>query len=78
VEAGVVGVPHDERGEVVKAFVETDEDPNEALEDDIQGFVREELSKHEYPRRIEFVDVVPMTPDGKIQRSKLRDREDDA
>jgi acetyl-CoA synthetase len=37
--------------------------------------VREHLAKHEVPREIEFVDTLPMTTTGKIQRRKLRERE---
>lgn len=74
-ETGVIGVPNDERGEVVKAFIETDGEPDGELKEEIQQFVREELSKHEYPRELEFIDAIPMTPDGKIQRAKLREHE---
>lgn len=75
VEVGVIGVPDEERGEVVKAFVEPAADPSTELADSIQSYVRKRLSKHEYPREVEFVDAIPTTPDGKIQRSLLRERE---
>ena len=75
VEAGVVGSPDRERGEVVKAFIETNRDPSEELKKEIQAFVRGNLSKHEYPREIEFLKELPKTPDGKIKRKELRDRE---
>lgn len=74
-QAGVIGVPDEERGEVVKAFVEVTEKPTEDLRADIQNHVRERLSKHEYPREIEFISAVPTTPDGKIRREALRERE---
>ena len=38
-------------------------------------FVKEKLSKHEYPKEIEIVDELPKTPDGKIKRKVLRERE---
>ncbi|NLW05699.1 MAG: hypothetical protein GX029_10835, partial [Pseudomonadaceae bacterium] len=38
----------------------------------IQGLVRERMSAHAYPREIEFVDALPKTPSGKIQRFMLR------
>ncbi len=73
-ESGVVGVPDEQRGEIVKAFVvllpgfeESDE-----LAKDLSRFVKGNLSAHEYPREIEFVDDLPKTPSGKIQRFLLR------
>jgi len=72
-EAGVVGVPDETRGNVVKAFVAATDgaDPSEELADDIRSFARSELSQHEYPREIEFMDELPKTSSGKIQRSEL-------
>ena len=70
--AAVVGSPDPERGEVVKAFVVTDQAPTEELKKDITDFIRTRLSRHEYPREIEFVDQLPETPDGKIKRGELR------
>jgi acetyl-CoA synthetase len=80
-EAGVIGAPDDERGEIVKAYISTtDSDESDATEDltsSIREYVKDELGKHEYPREIERVDTVPTTPDGKVRRSELRKREDD-
>jgi acetyl-CoA synthetase len=76
-DVGVIGVPHDERGEIVKAFVnlangyQPDGDRKEALQD----YVKHELAKYEYPRRLEFVDELPKTNTGKLQRSELREWE---
>jgi acetyl-CoA synthetase len=71
-EVAVVGVPDETRGELVKAFVATaGTDPSEDLADDIRSFAREQLSKHEYPREIEFMDELPKTATGKIARSEL-------
>jgi acetyl-CoA synthetase len=72
-EAGVVGIPDETRGEVVKAYVTVAESatPGEGLADDIRGFARSELSKHEYPREVEFVDDLPKTSSGKIKRREL-------
>jgi acyl-coenzyme A synthetase/AMP-(fatty) acid ligase len=64
-----------ERGEVVKAFIKTSQAPSEQLKEEIQGFVKTNLSKHEYPREIEFLDELPKTPDGKIRRKELREKE---
>ncbi|MDO8689573.1 MAG: AMP-binding protein [Dehalococcoidia bacterium] len=70
--AAVVGSPDPERGEIVKAFVVTDQVPSDELKKDITDFIRTRLSRHEYPREIEFVDQLPETPDGKIKRGELR------
>ena len=57
----------------MKAFV-TLADPTdspEELKSEIQQQVRSELSKHKYPREIEFVDAFPKTVTGKIRRTEL-------
>ncbi|PSP58625.1 AMP-dependent synthetase [Halobacteriales archaeon QH_7_66_36] len=77
-QAGVVGVDDDLRGEVIKAFVEPvgeGRDP-ETLREEIRAIVRDDLAKHEYPREIEFVDALPQTTTQKIQRRKLRERDE--
>lgn len=75
-EAAVVPKPDEERGNIVKAYVVlTDEgSDSEELADELQTHVREELSAHEYPREVEFVDELPKTVTGKIRRTELRDR----
>src|SRR5699024_276651 len=67
-EAAVVPYPDRERGNIVKAYVVlTDEGTgSEELADELQTHVREELSAHEYPREVEFVDELPKTVTGKI------------
>ena len=71
-EVAIVGSPDKDRGEIVKAFIITDREKNDALKQDIQDFVKTRLSRHEYPRVIEFVDELPTTPDGKIKRKELK------
>ncbi|TKR25055.1 AMP-binding protein [Natronomonas salsuginis] len=71
--SGVIGVPDEELGNRVKAYIETDEAGTEELKDELKNFVREELGKHEYPREIEFIDKVPQTNNQKTQRIKLRE-----
>ena len=69
--------PDEMRGNVVKAFVvlASGHAPSAALEDDIQQHVRRFLAPYEYPREIEFIDALPMTTTGKVQRKLLRERE---
>ena len=75
VRAAVVGSPDKERGEVVKAFIVTNREPSEGLKLEIQEFVKTRLRMPEYPKEIEFVDEIPETPDGKIKRKELKERE---
>jgi len=73
-ECGVIGLPDDERGMVVKAFVVLK--PGEASGDGtakiLQDHVKAMLAPFKYPRQIEFVDKLPRTETGKLQRFKLR------
>jgi len=72
--AGVIGSPDPIRGEIVVAFIvpAPGVQPSEELANEIQTFVRERLAAHEYPRRIRFIDEMPMTITGKIRRVDLR------
>jgi acetyl-CoA synthetase len=74
-EAAAIGVPHTQRGQVVKAFIVTDQPHSDVLVADIQDFVRTRLSRHEYPRIVAFVPELPKTPAGKLNRNALRQRE---
>jgi acetyl-CoA synthetase len=78
--AAVVPKPDAERGAVVKAFVVVapGHAPSAALVDTLQAFVRERLAPYQYPKEIEFIDALPMTTTGKIQRNVLRAREKQA
>ncbi|MDP1859906.1 MAG: AMP-binding protein [Gemmatimonadaceae bacterium] len=76
-ECGVVGIPDAERGQIVKAYlvlspgVERSHDMVKTLQD----WVKQQLAPYKYPRSIEFVDALPRTATGKLQRFALRDRE---
>jgi acetyl-CoA synthetase len=72
-EAAVIGVPDKDRGNIIKAFIKA-RHQHPGLEQEIKDYVKERLSKHEYPRAIEFVDDFPKTPKGNIKKQELIDR----
>jgi acetyl-CoA synthetase len=72
-EAAVVGVPDERRGHVPLAWiVARHADP--ALAAELQEHVRARLGRHEFPRHVRFVDALPRTPAGKVDRHALRTR----
>ena len=73
--AAAVGKPDPVRTEIVKAVVVLKEGyaPSDRLAAEIQSFVRERLSAHEYPREVAFRSSLPLTTTGKIIRRLLRD-----
>jgi acetyl-CoA synthetase len=75
-EAAVVGKPDQAKGEIVEAYavLKAGYEPTPELAEEIQLFVKKTLSKHQYPREVEFVDDLPKTPSGKVQRFNLRAR----
>ncbi len=75
----VIPKPDLERGNVVKAFVvlvpeaqSLDSKEQAALIKDLQNYVRGKLAPYEYPKEVEFIDALPMTTTGKVQRRILR------
>ncbi|HEX7054897.1 MAG TPA: AMP-binding protein [Burkholderiales bacterium] len=72
--AAVIGKPDETRGAVVKAFIvlQAGYVGDDKLSADIQAHVRGRLAPYEYPREIEFIDALPMTTTGKVQRKELR------
>ncbi|MBV0925960.1 acyl-CoA synthetase [Halomicroarcula limicola] len=76
-EVAVIGAPNEERGEIVKAYIVVEEghEANEELVTELQNHVKNTLAPYKYPREIQFIDELPRTETGKIQRTKLRDRE---
>lgn len=73
IEAAVVGREDDAGLTKPQAFVVTNvEQANEALKTELQAFVKSRLAPYKYPRWIEFVDELPKTATGKIQRFRLR------
>jgi len=77
VETAVIGKPDPERTEIVKAFVVLKQgyEATPELEEELRQHVRKRLSAHAYPREIAFVEALPKTPSGKIQRFILRNQE---
>ncbi|KGX85658.1 acetate--CoA ligase [Pontibacillus litoralis] len=73
-EAGVIGKPHPERGEIIKAFITLNEGyvQSDELLDDIRQFVKKGLSAHATPRELEVKDSIPKTRSGKIMRRLLK------
>ncbi len=75
-ECGVVGVPDQDRGQIVKAFVVLAEGASPGPEKvvELQELVKSTIAPYKYPRAIEFVPSLPRTNTGKLQRYKLRER----
>jgi acetyl-CoA synthetase len=73
-ECAVVAAPDEIRGEVVEAVVALRPGyrPSDALTAEIQEQVRRGYGAHAYPRRVHYVDALPRTPSGKVQRFLLR------
>ena len=76
--AAVVPKPDAQRGALVKAYVVLSPgfQASPALVADLQAHVRGKLAPYEYPKEIEFIDQLPMTTTGKVQRRVLRLQEE--
>lgn len=77
--AAVIGSPDATRGTVVKAFIvlTPGHAPSDKLIGELQEHVRGKLAPYEYPKAIEFIEALPMTTTGKVQRRVLRLREEE-
>jgi benzoate-CoA ligase len=73
-EAAVIGVADAEGLTKTKAFV-VRKVGAQVSEDELKAFVKDRLAPYKYPRQIEFLDDLPKTATGKIQRFKLREKE---
>jgi 2-aminobenzoate-CoA ligase len=73
-ECGVVGVPDQARGQIVKAYVvlASGVGGDEAKAHELQDLVKQRIAPYKYPRAIEFVTTLPRTNTGKLQRFRLR------
>ena len=77
VETAITGVPHPERGQVVKATVVLAKgyEPSEALVKELQNHVKRITAPYKYPRVVEFVEELPKTISGKIRRVEIREQD---
>ena len=73
-ECGVIGLPDEERGQVIKAFVvlKAGYYGNQAMTKTLQDYVKNAVAPYKYPRKIEYVESLPRTETGKLQRFRLR------
>jgi long-chain acyl-CoA synthetase len=72
-EAGVIGIPDEFSGEVVKAFVVLRDPSKKLTEQEVIDYCLQRLAKFKAPRKVEFVDELPKTLIGKVLRRKLRE-----
>ena len=75
-ECAVVGVADDERGQRVTAFVvlKPGHQGDDAMAKALQDFVKQTIAPYKYPRKVRFIDALPRTETGKLQRFVLRQR----
>jgi acyl-coenzyme A synthetase/AMP-(fatty) acid ligase len=75
-DVAVIGVPHPDMGEEVKAVVQlrTGVEPSPELEREIIAYAREHIAHYKAPRTVDFVEALPRMENGKIYKRLLRDR----
>jgi long-chain acyl-CoA synthetase len=67
----VIGVPHDQHGEEIKAVIVKNKDHDDVTEDDLIAWGEDQFAAYKYPRVVEFLDELPMTSTGKILKREL-------
>lgn len=75
-DTAIIGIPDDDKGERVKAFVEltANSEPTEGLKEEIEAAVSTEMDDYSAPSEIEYIDELPRTVTGKVRRVDLRKR----
>jgi len=78
-ECGVIGVPDFERGQIVKAYVvlKAGHVADAAMAKQLQEHVKHEIAPYKYPRAVEFIERMPRTETGKLQRFRLKQLDDE-
>ena len=73
-ECGVIGVPDDERGQIVKAYValKAGFEPGDVIAKQLQEHVKQSIAPYKYPRAVEFIASMPRTETGKLQHFRLK------
>ncbi|NMM45394.1 AMP-binding protein [Rhodospirillaceae bacterium KN72] len=74
-ECGVIGVPDEARGQIVKAYVVLNDgaEASDLTVKILQDHVKATIAPYKYPRAVSFIDALPKTQTGKVQRFKLRE-----
>jgi long-chain acyl-CoA synthetase len=67
----VIGIPHEEMGEEIKAYVVLKQD-KKVSEHELIEWTKEHIASYKYPRHIEFLSALPMSATGKILKKELR------
>jgi 2-aminobenzoate-CoA ligase len=75
-ECGVVGVPDEARGQIVKAYVVLRDGAigDEAKASELQDYVKRLIAPYKHPRAVQFLAALPRTSTGKLQRFRLREQ----
>ncbi|EUA22586.1 AMP-binding enzyme family protein [Mycobacterium xenopi 3993] len=70
-DVGVIGVPDNEFGQRLRAYIQPRDDVAAPTPDEVKAFVRERLERYKTPRDVVFVNSLPRNPTGKLLRSRL-------
>jgi 2-aminobenzoate-CoA ligase len=73
-ECAVIGVPDEQRGQIIKAFVVLKPGfiGSPKMTSELQDFVKQKIAPYKYPRAIDYLDTLPRTETGKLQRFRLK------